>query len=153
MPRPYTRVRKRVWLHKSKSLGSLQNLKMSNEITKWCLLEYCSSERIYVLPFESSSFTILWLLCAVCFRTFCNNWKSFLCTHSVLVVVVGPYTFESRIHKVAVVLPNIIQGLVGIQLCTLFLLQMCLTDGTANKLQLVALSLLCNGTIVRLIFQ
>jgi len=91
-----------------------------------------------------------YVLCA--FRTFCNNWKS-LCTHTVLVVVVGPYTFESRIHKVTIELPNIIQGLVGIQLCTLFLLQMCLTDGTANKLQLVALSLLCNGTIVRLIFQ
>ena len=44
-------------------------------------------------------------------------------THTVLVVVVGPYTFESRIHKVAVELPNIIEGLVGVQLRTPFLLQ------------------------------
>jgi len=55
-----------------------------------------------------------------------------LYTHTVLLVVVGPYTFKSRIHKVAVELPNIIEGLVGIQLCTLFVLQICLTDGTAN---------------------
>jgi len=29
-------------------------------------------------------------------------------------------------------LPNIIEGLVGVQLGTLFLLQICLTDGTVN---------------------
>ena len=40
-------------------------------------------------------------------------------------------TFESRIHKVAVELPNIIEGLVGVQLCTLFL-QICQIDGIAN---------------------
>jgi len=34
VPRPNARARERVWLHKSKSLGSLQNLKASNEITK-----------------------------------------------------------------------------------------------------------------------
>ena len=53
---------------------------------------------------------------------------------TLLVVVIGPYTFESRIHKVAVELPNIIERLVGVQLCTLFLLlnQICLTDGTEN---------------------
>jgi len=39
VPRPYACVRERVWLHKSKSLGSLQNLKASNEIAKWCLLQ------------------------------------------------------------------------------------------------------------------
>jgi len=50
----------------------------------------------------------------------------------ILIVIVGPYTFESRIHKVAVELPNIIEGLVGVQPCTLFLLQICLTDGSAN---------------------
>jgi len=50
-------------------------------------------------------------------------------THTVLYVVVGPYLFESRIHKVAVELPNIIEGLIQVQPCTLFLLQ---TDGTAN---------------------
>ena len=66
VPRPYARARERVWLHKSKSLGSLQNLKASNEIAKWRLLEYCGSKRIYVLPCESNSFTILWLsMCCV----------------------------------------------------------------------------------------
>jgi len=39
VPRPYTRACERVWLHKSKSLGPLQNLKASNEIAKRCLLE------------------------------------------------------------------------------------------------------------------
>jgi len=39
MPRPYARVRERVWIHKSKSLGLLQNLKVSNGIAKRCLLE------------------------------------------------------------------------------------------------------------------
>jgi len=34
VPRPYTRASERVWLHKSKSLGPLQNLKASNEIAK-----------------------------------------------------------------------------------------------------------------------
>ena len=71
----------------------------------------------------------LYVLCA--FRTFCNRWNSFLYTHTVLIVIVGPYTFESRIHKV-VELPNNIEGLVGVQLCTLFLLQICLTDGSVN---------------------
>jgi len=37
--RPYACAHERVWLHKSKSLGSLQNLKASNEIAKWRLLE------------------------------------------------------------------------------------------------------------------
>ena len=49
-----------------------------------------------------------------------------------ILVIVGPYTFESRIHKVAVELPNIIEGLVGVQLCTLFLLQICLTGVVAK---------------------
>jgi len=39
MPKFYAHVRERIWLHKSKSLGPLQNLKTSNEITKLCLLE------------------------------------------------------------------------------------------------------------------
>ena len=38
---------------------------------------------------------------------------SFLYTHTILVVVIRPYTLEFK-------------------LCTLFLLQICLTDGTAN---------------------
>ena len=48
-----------------------------------------------------------YVLCA--FRTFCNSWKSFLYTHTVLVVIVKPHTLESRIHKVTVELPNIIE--------------------------------------------
>ena len=80
----------------------------------------------FCLSQAPSQYYGFYVLCA--FRTFCNNWS--LCTHTVLVVIVGPHTFESRIHKVAVELPNIIQGLVGVQLCTLFLLQICLTDGT-----------------------
>ena len=61
-------------------------------------------------------------LCVLCaFKTFCNSWKSGLYTHTVLVVVVGPYTFESRIPKVAVELPNIIEGLVGVRfVCCLY---------------------------------
>jgi len=39
MPRHNACACGRVWLHKSKSLGSPQNLKVSNEITKWRLLE------------------------------------------------------------------------------------------------------------------
>ena len=57
---------------------------------------------------------------------------SFLYTHTVPVVVVGSYTFESRIHKVTVQLPNVIEVLVGVQHCALFLLQICPTDGTVN---------------------
>jgi len=40
MPRQTSaRVHERVWLHKSKFVGSLQNLKATNEIVKRCLLE------------------------------------------------------------------------------------------------------------------
>ena len=45
MPRPYAHACKRVWLHKSKSLGSLRNLKEFNDIAKRRLLEYRSSVR------------------------------------------------------------------------------------------------------------
>jgi len=34
MPRPCARVCERVWLHKSKSLGLLQNLKASNNVVE-----------------------------------------------------------------------------------------------------------------------
>ena len=40
------------------------------------------------------------MLCA--FRTFCNSWKSFLYTHTVVVVIIGPYTFwkqDSQSHR------------------------------------------------------
>ena len=47
------------------------------------------------------------------------------CTHTVpVVVLIEPYTFESRIHK----LLNITERLAGVQLSTLFLLQLRLTD-------------------------
>jgi len=65
------------------------------------------------------------LVCAV-FRTAGSQ----AYTHTVLVVIVRSYTLKSI--KVTIELPNIIEGLVGVQLCTLFLLQICLTDGTAN---------------------
>ena len=39
IPRPYSHAHERVWFHKSKSLGPLQNLKASNQITKQHLLE------------------------------------------------------------------------------------------------------------------
>jgi len=48
------------------------------------------------------------LVCAV---TFCNSWKTGLYTHTVLVVIVGLYTFESRNYKFPVELPNITEGL------------------------------------------
>ena len=59
--------------------------------------------------------------CAVCFQDILQQLEVTL-IHTVLVVVVRPYTFESRFHKVTVELPNIIEGLV-VQLCTSFLLQ------------------------------
>jgi len=71
-------------------------------------------------------------VCAVCFHDLLQQLESGLYTHTVLVVIVGPYTFASRIHKVAVELPNVIEGLVGVQLCTLFVLQICVADGTVN---------------------
>jgi len=67
-------------------------------------------------------------VCAVSFQDLLQQLKSGLYTHTVLVVVIGPYTFESRIQKVAVELSNIIEGLAGVQLCTLFVLQICLTE-------------------------
>ena len=69
------------------------------------------------------------LVCAVCFQDLLQQLESFLYAHTVLVVIIGSYTFESR-QKVAVELPNIIEGLVEVQLGVLFLLQICLTDGT-----------------------
>ena len=63
-------------------LGPLQNLKASNEIAKWRLLEYCGSERIYILPCESSSFTILWLsLCLVLSGPFATAGSSYIYIH------------------------------------------------------------------------
>ena len=96
VPRPYARAGERVWLQKSKSLDPLQNSKASNEIAKLHLLE-CGSKRImYVLPCESSSFTILWLsACWVLSGPFvtagCQDYISL--TPTVLVVVVGAVYF------------------------------------------------------------
>ena len=64
----------------------------------------------YVLSCESSSFKILWLsVCCVLSGPFATAGS-----HTVLVVVVRPYTFESRIHKVTVELLNIVEGLVAL---------------------------------------
>jgi len=59
------------------------------------------------------------LVCAVCFQDLLQQLEPVIYTHTALVVIVGLYTFESRIHKVAVELPNIIEGLVGVQLLSL----------------------------------
>ena len=68
-------------------------------------------------------------VCAVCFQGLLQQLDV---PHTILVVVIRPYTFENRIHKVAVELPNTIEGLLGVQLSILFPLQICLTGGTAN---------------------
>jgi len=71
---------------------------------------------MYVLPCQSSSFTILWLsACCVLSGPFvtAGSQAYISLTPTVLVVIVGAvYFFESRIHKVAIELPNIIEGLV-----------------------------------------
>jgi len=52
---------------------------------------------------------ILWLsMCCVLSGPFATA-ESQAYTHTVLVVIVGPYTLESRIHKVAVELSKIIE--------------------------------------------
>jgi len=67
------------------------------------------------------------LVCAVCSQNLLQQLEVLIictyCTSS----LVGPYTFEGWIQKVAVDFPNIIEGIVGSQLCMLFLLQICLT--------------------------
>jgi len=81
---------------------------------------------MYILPCESRSFTILYdLVCA--FRTFLQQLEVLICTYCSSVL--GPYYTLER--KIAVKLPNTIEGLVGV-LCALFLLQICQTYGTAN---------------------
>ena len=93
------------------------------------------------------------LVCALCFQDLLQQLKVLLiytyCTSSHR----RPYTFESRIHKVAVELPNIVEGLVGVQLCTLYLLQICQIDGIANTTLASGIVLSCEGTIMRFIFQ
>ena len=112
----------RVWLHKSKFLGLLQNL---NETVKQHLLEYCSSERIHVsllcvsVTQVPSQTTAWYMLCA--FKVFSNSWKSLLymcCTRSCH----QAYSFESGIHKVATEPPDVIERLAGVQPFVLFLL-------------------------------
>ena len=63
-----------------------------------------------------------------------------LSTHIVLIGIIESYTFESRIPKVTVELPNIIEWHVRVQLGTLFLLQ----NRWCSK---------CNCTMMRFIFQ
>ena len=85
---------------------------------------------MYFRVSQGTSQNYAWyVLCA--FRAFCNSWKSFLYIHTVLVVIAGPCFSESRLHEVAVEPSNIIERLVGVQICMLFLLEICL-DGTVN---------------------
>ena len=42
------------------------------------------------------------LVCAMCFQDLLQQLEVSLYTHTVLVVIVGPYTLETRIHKVAI---------------------------------------------------
>ena len=111
MLRPNARVHERVWLHKSKSLGPLQNLKcpmrsqsgvyqnIINVVAKEFYYYSCSYFRVSQVPLRCSwiQYVAQYVLCA--FRTFCNSWNSFLYIHAVLIVIIGPYTFESRIHS------------------------------------------------------
>jgi len=50
------------------------------------------------------------LVCAVCFQDILQQLEVTL-IHTVLVVVFGPYTFESRFHKVTVEFPTLLKGL------------------------------------------
>jgi len=54
---------------------------------------------------------ILWLsMCCVLSGPFATaESQAYVYTHNVLVVIAGPYTLESRIHKVAVELSSIIE--------------------------------------------
>ena len=45
------------------------------------------------------------------------------CTHTVQVIIVGMYAFESRIQKVIIEPPDIVEWLAGNQLSTIFVLQ------------------------------
>jgi len=119
VPRPYARAHERVWLHKSKSLGPLQNLKASNQIAKRPLLEYCGSDTIYILPCEAPSYG---LVCALCFQDLLQ-WLEVLI-----------YTYCTGSHRQAIELPNIVEWLAGVQLCTLYLLQICQIAVKARKL-------------------
>jgi len=74
-------------------LGLASELKASNEIAKQRLLEDCGSERIYVLPCESSSFTILWLSVYCVLSGPFVTAGSHAYTHTVPVVIVGLYIF------------------------------------------------------------
>jgi len=55
--RPYARAREQIWLHKSKFLGSLHNLKATNEIVYW------NNEVASQAPSRYYG-----LVCAVCFQ-------------------------------------------------------------------------------------
>jgi len=73
------------------------------------------------------------LVCAVCFQDLLQQLEVRLiytyCTSSRHWAV---YFLKAGYHKVTIELPNVVEGFVGVQLCTLFLLQICLTDGKAN---------------------
>ena len=58
------------------------------------------------------------LIRAVCFPTAGSPHAN-----TVLVVIIGPHAFESRIHKVDIEPPEVIKWLAGVHLYVLFLLQ------------------------------
>jgi len=70
------------------------------------------------------------LVCAMCSQDLLQQLEVLLMsTYSASSRCQAMY-FERMIHKVALEFPDIIEGLVAVQLCVLFLLLICLTDGT-----------------------
>ena len=86
----------------------------------------------YVLPCESTPSRYYGLVCVVCFQDLLQQLEVRLiytyCTSSRCRAVY----FWKQNSQSCCSTSNIIEGLVGVQLCTLFVLQICLTDGTAN---------------------
>ena len=72
------------------------------------------------------------LVCAECFQDLFQQLEVLTYTYCTSSCRRAIY-FESMIRKVALELLNIIEGLVGVQLCLLFLLQICLTDCTTSS--------------------
>ena len=98
VPRPYACARERVWLHKSKSLSPLQNLKASNEIAKRRLLESCGSEELYFRVSQAPS-QYYGLVCALCFQDLLQQLEVwFIYTYYTSSRCQAIY-FESRIHS------------------------------------------------------
>ena len=82
-------------LHTCAQEGLVTQVQILGPASEFESIQWSGSERIYVLPCESSSFTILWLsVCCVLSGPFATA-GSQAYTHTVLVAVVGMYTFES----------------------------------------------------------